>query len=380
MSQNDLQLVSSGFSKGNGNLPWEIRRWNLSEGLSAGVEVVELKQGEFSFRVLPTRGMGIWDAYIGEQRIGWNSPVKAPVHPAFVNAKSRNGLGWLDGFNELMCRCGLSYFGPPGTDSGMESPVESDVTLHGKIANLPAHSISLIQGENDEIGLKGIVDESSLFGPQLRLESTITTRLGEKSILVRDRITNLGSSATELSLLYHTNIGPAILGEGSRFTIPAKQVLPNNVRSAEDVDTYETYLAPTAGYAEQVYFFETIADAEGKSIALLESPDREIGFSVEFTKEQLPCFTQWKATQPLQDGYVTGLEPGTNFPNFKSFEREQNRILQLAAGETYEVDLKFSVHTNAEEVSEIRKRIAAIQSTGEKTISSAPELPYCQVK
>ena len=37
--------------------------------------------------------------------------------------------------------------------------------------------------------------------------------------------------------------------------------------------------------------------------------------------EELPCFTLWKNTAAEADGYVTGLEPGTNFPNLRSFER-----------------------------------------------------------
>ena len=38
------------------------------------------------------------------------------MHPAFVNLESRGQLGWLDGFNEWLCRCGLAFNGPPGAD------------------------------------------------------------------------------------------------------------------------------------------------------------------------------------------------------------------------------------------------------------------------
>ena len=46
----------------------------------------------------------------------------------------------------------------------------------------------------------------------------------------------------------------------------------------------------------------------------------------------LPCFTVWKNTAAVEDGYVTGLEPAINFPNFKSFERQQGRVKVLPAG------------------------------------------------
>ena len=49
-------------------------------------------------------------------RIGWDSPIKEVVHPKFINLESRGGLGWIEGFNEWMARCGLEYAGHPGKD------------------------------------------------------------------------------------------------------------------------------------------------------------------------------------------------------------------------------------------------------------------------
>ncbi len=145
---------------------WAIRRGRLSEGVSAGIEVVQLNNGTLTVSVLPTRGMGIWNALVGELPVGWTSPVRQPVHPSFVNLKSRNGLGWLEGFNELLCRCGLAFNGPPGTDDGQPSPIESDLTLHGRIANLPAHSVTVeADAANDVLRVRGVVEETTLFGP-----------------------------------------------------------------------------------------------------------------------------------------------------------------------------------------------------------------------
>lgn len=378
MESPNYEVVSSG-TFGSTNRDWSIRRGTFREGLASGVEVIEIRQGDFSFKVFPTRGMGIWEAHVGSERIGWDSPVKTPVHPAFINVKARNGLGWLDGFNELLCRCGLSFNGPPGKDEAVGSAIESDVTLHGNIANLPAHSIQFIETQG-EIGVSGIVDESTLFGPQLRLKSIMTTRCGENAIVLRDMITNLGSRATDLSLLYHTNIGSPILEEGARLSLPVRRVVPNHARSAEDVATYDTYLGPTPEYSEQVYFFETLADAEGHTVALLENQAGTRGFSMSLNTFQLPYFTQWKCTQPLQDGYVTGLEPGTNFPNFKAFEREQGRILQLAPGASYEIELTLSFHTNSEEIQAVKQKIVQIQSQAEQVICPQPISPFCRVE
>ena len=99
-----------------GSENWSISKSTLRGGLSDGVDVAELRHGELSIFILPTRGMGIWKAEFRGVPIGWRSPVRLPVNPAFVNLKERDGLGWLNGFNELMCRCGLSFHGPPGMD------------------------------------------------------------------------------------------------------------------------------------------------------------------------------------------------------------------------------------------------------------------------
>ena len=78
--------------------------------------MVEVDNGRLQFRVIPTRGMSVLDVTLGDVRLGWNSPVKEVVHPSYINLHDRGGLGWLDGFNEWMVRCGLSFAGHPGED------------------------------------------------------------------------------------------------------------------------------------------------------------------------------------------------------------------------------------------------------------------------
>src|SRR6266436_3211005 len=136
---NDIWLDT--FAAGNDSLrlatphDWSIRKRTLRGGLRDGVDVIEVHNGALSFSLLPTRGMGLWRGEYRGNFLGWRSPVSGPVHPKFVHLHDRGGLGWLDGFDEWMCRCGLTSNGPPGHD-----PVTKELlTLHGRIANLPAH-------------------------------------------------------------------------------------------------------------------------------------------------------------------------------------------------------------------------------------------------
>ncbi|MDP6444373.1 MAG: DUF4432 family protein, partial [Pirellulaceae bacterium] len=75
-----------------------VTKRTLRGGLSDGVDVVRVDNGACRFDVLPTRGMGIWRAWVGDLEIGWRSPVRGPVHPAHVPVGESTGLGWLDGF------------------------------------------------------------------------------------------------------------------------------------------------------------------------------------------------------------------------------------------------------------------------------------------
>ena len=111
----------------------------LQGGLRSGVDVVEVDNGLLRFVVVPTRGMGIRRAQCGDVRLGWDSPVRGPVHPALVRLDEPDGLGWLAGFDEMLVRCGLEYNGGPEFHpSGILR-----YGLHGRIANTPAHKVTL---------------------------------------------------------------------------------------------------------------------------------------------------------------------------------------------------------------------------------------------
>ena len=364
-----------------GSAHWSVSWRTLRGGLSDGVDVVELCSGPMTVSILPTRGMGIWKAVADGVTAAWNSPVKRPVHPRHVELGSRNGLGWLDGFNELLCRCGLAFNGPPGIDEDARSPIESQLTLHGKIANLPAHRVEIEVDDQGpgKITVTGVVDECTLFGPQLRLTSRVSVTAGGASLDIEDTVENLASTDGELELLYHINVGSPFLDAGARLHAPASIVAPRDPRAAEGIDSYAAYLGPTPGYAEQAYYFQLREDANGWTETLLSNSSGDRGFGVRLQAEHLPCFTVWKCTQPEADGYVTGLEPGTNFPNFKSFERKQGRVVSVPPGGAYVTRLGIDLHTTTAAIEEVVQRVAALQGADVPRLYPEPTTPFSPV-
>src|SRR5688500_83541 len=116
-----------------------VRKRVLRGGKQEGVEIIVLNNGKLEVTVIPTRGMSVAEVRLGDIRLGWGSPVKEIVHPKFINLQERGGLGWLEGFNEWMVRCGLEFAGHPGKDefiNNVGDKAEMDLTLHGKIGNI----------------------------------------------------------------------------------------------------------------------------------------------------------------------------------------------------------------------------------------------------
>jgi hypothetical protein len=360
---------------------WSVEKYPLRGGLSDGVDVVALNNGRLSIDLLPTRGMGVWRAKCDGVEVGWASPVKAPVNPMFVNLVERGGLGWLSGFNELLCRCGIDSNGPPGTDvivnnEGHKSTAE--LTLHGKIANIPAHFVEVFADDTGDgtIGAKAVVDEAMLFGPCWRMTSSVSTKAGSNSVLFTDEFTNMKSTTAELEMLYHWNFGRPFLDELAQLVVPAIEVTPRDAVAVAAVETWNKYAGPAAGFVEQVYFFQLGGNNQGQTRVLLRNAHGDKGVSLRFNLKELPCFTVWKNTGAEVDGYVTGLEPGTNFPNPKSVERAHGRVVMVPAGETYKTTTELSVLTTPQEVMQAEREIAGLIGDRKPTVHTMPQAKY----
>ena len=358
---------------------WNVFGHALNDGLRAGVDLVEIYNGAMTFEAIPTRGLGIHRAWLKDDRevstIGWQSPVRGPVHPGFVDLGEPSGLGWLDGFDELFVRCGLESNGAPDFD---EKTGRLTHPLHGRIANKPVHELELkIDPEKQEISLRGVVEETRFHFLKLRMTSTITTKLGSRSFTVRDEVENFSASPATMQMLYHVNFGLPLLDAGSRVVAPVQKIVPRNPRAASGIKTWDSYSAPEPGYEEQVYFFELLADANGQTRTLLKNAHSTRGVSLVFNKQQLPYFSLWKNTTGAPDGYVTGLEPGTNFPNPRTFETQKNRIVKLGPGQKQTFEVTLEIHGSAHEVTAAEAAVAKLQASQAPKIFDQPQLDWC---
>lgn len=181
--------------------PFSVTLRTLHGGRQEGVSIVDIDNGTMKLSVVPTRGMNVLQASVGNVRMGWDSPVKEVVNPSFIDLNGRNGLGWLEGFNELVTRCGYEWVGHPGVDNG------ELLTLHGRAANTPANQVTLHIDEKPPyaITLRGVLKEQAFKKVDFSVVTELVTEPGSVKFALNDTLTNNGDYPKEYQALYHNN-------------------------------------------------------------------------------------------------------------------------------------------------------------------------------
>src|SRR6185436_7379217 len=141
-------------------------------------------------------------------------------------------------------------------------PTES-FGLHGRISNRPAKLTGYGQrweGDDCLLHAEGEVLQASVFGERLLLRRRIEVRVGESRLTIHDTVENIGWYPTPHMYLYHVNVGFPVVDAGAELLVPTRSV--TSVRD-DSAANYRTLDAPEAGYVEQVYEHDVIAEADG---------------------------------------------------------------------------------------------------------------------
>ncbi|RKS87734.1 uncharacterized protein DUF4432 [Orbus hercynius] len=359
ISDKDVQAKGKSF---------KVENTVLKGGKQEGSQVITISSDNFSINLSPTRGMGILSAQGDGIRLGWDSPVNEVVNPANINLESRGGIGWLDGFNEMMVRCGFEWTGHAVAADGMM------YTLHGRAGNTP---VSKLIVEIDEqapytITVKGLIKENTFKNSHLETWAGLSYVPGEQSFTVHDVVTNKGDYTRDYQIIYHSNYGQPILQEGAKFVAPVKEISPFNDYAKQGLKDWQTYLGPTKGFDEMVFNIYPYADAQGQTQVMLANKAGDKGAGIAFNVQELPVLSLWKNTDTLKQGYVTGLEPGTSFAYPVTIEREQKRVRQLAPGQSATFTLVYSLLANKQSVDAYQNHIKAIQGDRKTQVVNKP--------
>ncbi len=327
-----------------------IRSATLNDGSEAGVRVLDFHTGSgLRFSVLPDRGMDISAAEWDGVPLVWRSSTGV-TNPALYESQ---GMGWLRGFyGGLLVTCGFMNVAVPSEDQG------EAFGLHGRASNLPAKNVSydaFWQGDDYVLTARGKMRETRVFGENVLVTRTITTKLGSNVISLQDEVENQGFQPTPFMVLYHINAGFPVLDEESELLLNS-QVTPRDEEAAKGVDVAKRGSPPIAGFKEHVHHHKVTPAKDGWATAALVNRrfdnGRGIGLSVRYRPDELPYFWQWRMVG--QGTYVMGLEPANCHVMGRGEERRQGRLPMLNPGETRVHHLEIGVLTSLDEIERAR--------------------------
>ena len=321
-----------------------VRRMRLSDGAEDGVEMIQVRTGGgLAYSVLPSHGLDISLATVGDVPITYQSP-NGDAHPAFYEPE---GLGWLRTATlGLVTTCGFTQAGAPNVDGGEE------LGLHGRAHHIPASQVAA-QGRwvDDEyqICVSGTVEESSIFGPKIRLTREIRSVLGDDSLTISDRYENVGFAPAPLMLLYHCNFGFPLLMRESTFSFPSRHVEPREAETP--MKGYDGWQPPDPGHAERVYLHSDLeTDEHGWAHASIHNPHFPRGFgtghlpvtvTLSWDTSTLPMLVQWR--MPGAGEHVLGIEPTNCNVRGRAASRADGSLVTMEPGDTRDVSLRLHV-------------------------------------
>jgi hypothetical protein len=326
-----------------------VRDTWLQGGRAAGVRAVELNAGDgFRFTVLPDRCLDIPHLEYRGVPIAWFSR-NGIVAPTYFDSR---GSEWLRSYaGGLFTTCGLRQVGQPCVDEGEE------LGLHGRIGNAPAEDVAIAEsweGDDLVLAVSGTMRETTVFHEDLRLTRAITTRVGERTLRLRDRVENRGSARSPFMLLYHANIGFPVLGEGARLIVADRKVQPKDDHSRAHLAEHATFGPPDPTWVEHNFWHDVQPDTAGVCAAAIVNErltlpfGQGLGLAIHWRRDQLWNLVQWK--QLGVGDYVAAIEPANCHTLGRRAERELGTLEYLAPGEVRDFEVTFSVLVGAEEI------------------------------
>jgi hypothetical protein len=318
-----------------------IRRVRLIEGTEEGTEQIEVRTGAgLSYMVTPSRGMDISLTVVGDVPISWQSPNK-DAHPSYYDPA---GNGWLrTAAGGLLMTCGLTQVGASGADG------RGPYGLHGRMHHTPASQVAAeADWDEDEyrMEIRGIVEETSIFGDCLRLKRTISSCLGENSIRISDVIENTGFNPSPFMLLYHFNFGFPLMDERTILEFPAGAIEPRD--QGMPLDGADTWQEPDSDFTERVYYRKLAADQTGRQSVRIRQPHfplpgGAVPLEVELSwnMDVLPNLIQWQ--MPGAGVHVLGLEPANCRIEGRAEEAARGTLMQLAPREKVRTELFLNI-------------------------------------
>lgn len=319
-----------------------IRRLQCGEGLEKNTELIQVRTGAgLCYYVNADRALDISLAEYRGAPLSWHAP-SGDIHPAYYNP---SGIEWLrTAAGGLLMTCGLTQVGSACTDN------DEELGVHGRIHHLPARHVAA-RGEWKEddyiMDVSGTVEQTRLFGEHLRLCRSVSSRMGENTITLKDRIENGGFECSPLMILYHFNFGFPLMTEKTVVDFPCTAAILPREPDLPMTGIGE-WQVPEPGYAERVYYHQTdTAKTEaGMASVVITNPDfagmgHGVSVCLKWNTRNLPNLVQWK--MPGSGIYALGIEPANCRVAGRAAERDAQTLTMIEPGQTLEYHMELAI-------------------------------------
>lgn len=300
-----------------------VRPMILDDGAERGQRALLFSTGGgLEFMVLPDRALDIgWLSYRGLP-VAWQSPggLRSPY---LTDPDSEGGTGFNRSFSGLLVTCGLDHVRQPANGA----------PLHGRLPGTPARLLA--HGEDwhraDPVLYCAGETVQAAYGKEcLRLTRRIESDIGGASLVIRDRVDNLGPEPSPHAILYHLNFGYPAVTSGSRLRMGSREVLgPITLADSTAHPAVECHPSEPGDHA----------------IVKLETPlldQGDIDLSISFGAKTLPFVQVWRDLRPRVG--VLAIEPCST-PRPARDEADPRVVLAPGDALEYEVRLSFAMRS-----------------------------------
>ncbi len=326
----------------------------------SGVAGLRVANARGEIVVLPFQGQQIWRATFDGRELTMHSMFDQP-NPTQV---------YLETYGGFLIHCGLTGLGAPGATDNHP--------LHGELPNAPMQSAWLeIDPAGEWLKVAGCYQYTVAFSTNYR--ATVSTKLsfGSTLIDVSVKVENLKQTPMDLMYLGHANFRPVDHGElhySANYTsesVRVRQSIPSHITPKPDYAEFLSELAedptlhhifdPALAFDPEVVFeIDMRAGPDGFAHALQRHPE---GFAdyIGYPSEVAPVGMRWVCRTPDQDGLGV-VFPSTSGVEGYTIEKSKGRVVELAGGETWRIDIQMG-HLTAAETSDMIQTIDQIRTS-----------------
>ncbi|HZZ26400.1 MAG TPA: DUF4432 family protein [Pirellulales bacterium] len=305
----------------------------LDNGPGRGVRIAWVNTGGgLRYKVVIDRGLDIADAEFFGQSLTWHSLTGVTAPTAAYDQRD----DWLWSFyGGLLVSCGPLNTGAPFEENG------KPFGLHGTHSNSAAIVESMVNPDplrgQFEMSITALVRTARVFGPNVELRRTISSRLGETAIHIADEFTNRDYRPVPLAWLLHINFGYPLLEPQS--SVYCYRGAVTGVEGAErfaagvDFKTAPPPMDLRRGGCQFCAYVDAPADAQGKVLSGLVNRARGFGVKIEHARQDYQRLANWQHWGP-HGQYMGALEPTNAGVEGRPKDEQRGWLQRLEPGES----------------------------------------------